>query len=364
MPLHMTYKIPLNDPTAWVSVLWKETELFHGEVELIVNGDVVMSRNVVNASYLYYQNSYSENVFNQIRNMNALFLNPVGSTTFVPNQYLQEFIELNHLENLTFSQLEDLVLLMVKEQNNFTDSEIAFIKNNRRYFMDFVGVQMFYPGDPAQTIAVTDPNTDETLNLNFPGNPILRISPMIYFEGYVSDTDGNLYDAGYEGVRIATNKVTDSVVQYWLDKQSLYAPGAMKAAYGTFLSSLLVIKCHDMVADQAAARFNVIWGRTVPVVVSCCDDAASTYLTGEMDHRMGMTVWGEPEDVWAFRFTCSSAFSPIENMVMDPDRIGSVTMGIGERILNGEIPEMFMSNCTWCSYKLLNRSKPEKFLEL
>lgn len=58
----------------------------------------------------------------------------------------------------------------------------------------------------------------------------------------------------YEGVRsfaIAT-EVNGSVVQYWLDKQSLYAPGAMKAAYGTFLTSILVIKCHDMVADQAA----------------------------------------------------------------------------------------------------------------
>jgi hypothetical protein len=42
-----------------------------------------------------------------------------------------------------------------------------------------------------------------------------------------------------------------------LDKKSLYAPGAMKAAYGTFLTSLLVIKAHDMVADQAATEFNV-----------------------------------------------------------------------------------------------------------
>lgn len=118
-----------------------------------------------------------------------------------------------------------------------------------------------------------------------------------YYHVYRDDTTIILLlvfkDVGYEGVRsftIATTKVTNEVVQYWLDKQSLYAPGAMKAAYGTFLTSLLIIKCHDMVADQAATAYNVTWSRTTPVVVSCCDDAASSYITGEMDHRMGMDV--------------------------------------------------------------------------
>ncbi len=49
--------------------------------------------------------------------------------------------------------------------------------------------------------------------------------------------------------------------KYWLaqtDKNDvsatlLYVNGSMKAAYGTFLTSLLVIKAHDMVADQAAS---------------------------------------------------------------------------------------------------------------
>ena len=46
---------------------------------------------------------------------------------------------------------------------------------------------------------------------------------MIYFDGYMEDANGNMYDVGYDGVRsfaIAATKVTDSVVQYWLDKQS------------------------------------------------------------------------------------------------------------------------------------------------
>ncbi|NYB52639.1 MAG: hypothetical protein HVN35_08795 [Methanobacteriaceae archaeon] len=41
----------------------------------------------------------------------------------------------------------------------------------------------------------------------------------------------------------------------------------MKAAYGTFLESLLVIKCHDIVADAAANKYNVTWSRTTPIVV-------------------------------------------------------------------------------------------------
>jgi hypothetical protein len=199
---------------------------------------------------------------------------------------------------------------------------------------------MIYPGDASEYMTL-DSNTNETLSFVKPGNVILRESPMIYFDGYTEDGD-----AGYEEVRsfaIATTKVTNSIVQYWLDKQSLYAPGAMKAAYGTFLTSLLVIKCHDMVADQAATSYNVTWSRTTPVVVSCLDDAKNVYITGGSSLRMGMDVNGTVSNVWAFRFACSSAFSPIEYGVAGDSTGLSVTLGLGERILNGELPELFMS---------------------
>ncbi|NYB51587.1 MAG: hypothetical protein HVN35_03340 [Methanobacteriaceae archaeon] len=104
----------------------------------------------------------------------------------------------------------------------------------------------------------------------------------------------------------------------------------MKAAYGTFLNSLLVIKCHDLVADSAAARYNVTWTRTTPTAISTLDDAYSTLLTGEMDHRMGMDVTGNPQNVKAFRFACSSAFSPIEYWIMSalfPNNTNGTTTG-------------------------------------
>nr|WP_319374395.1 hypothetical protein [uncultured Methanobacterium sp.] len=58
-----------------------------------------------------------------------------------------------------------------------------------------------------------------------------------------------------------------------------------------------------------------------------------------------MDVNGKQGNVWAFRFACSSAFSPIEQEIGNPNgTIGSVTMGIGERIIKGETPELFYSN--------------------
>ena len=135
----------------------------------------------------------------------------------------------------------------------------------------------------------------------------------------------------------------------------------MKAVYGTFLTSLLVIKCHDMVADQAATAYNVTWCRTTPVVVSCLDDAKNAYITGESSLRMGMDVNGTVGNVWAFRFACSSAFSPIEYCVAGDSTGLSVTLGLGERILNGEIPELFYSN-GYLVYKI--QGKDDLFLLL
>ena len=46
----------------------------------------------------------------------------------------------------------------------------------------------------------------------------------------------------------------------------------MKAAYGTFLTPLLVIYENDRVADESASKFNVTWSRVSPVCVSLCND--------------------------------------------------------------------------------------------
>ncbi|NYB26919.1 MAG: hypothetical protein HVN34_06220 [Methanobacteriaceae archaeon] len=193
-----------------------------------------------------------------------------------------------------------------------TSTELQFIKNHRLEFVDNLTVKLTYPGAAAPNITVTDPETNNTINLNFTGNTILRTSPIMYMDG--------LFSAGYEGVKsfaIATSKVNDDILAYWLNKNSTYPVGAMKAAYGTFLTALITEYVHDQVADQAASEYNVTWTRTHPIAVSVGDDAYQTYLTLECDHSMGMTVAGSLKNILLFNYICSSSISPIEYAVMD-----------------------------------------------
>jgi hypothetical protein len=90
----------------------------------------------------------------------------------------------------------------------------------------------------------------------------------------------------------------------------------MKAAYGTFFTALMMIYCHDILADTAAGEFNVTWTRTHPAVVSVGDDAYQTYMTLECDHSMGMTVIGSLKDIILFNTACSSHISTIEYGIM------------------------------------------------
>jgi len=71
-----------------------------------------------------------------------------------------------------------------------------------------------------------------------------------------------------------------------------------------------------------------------------------------------MDVVGDPDNVRAFRYACSSSFSPIEYWVMaslfpnpdqngtivGPNPLGSVTLGLGDLMLNSGQLEIFESN--------------------
>jgi len=385
-PLNLTYEVPLNESVSWISVLWKNTGLFQEEVDLVVNGNVVLNKTVLNANYLQYKNNFSQKVFNNINYLNWLF-----SNTPCAILELNNIIAVNpQLQNLTGNGLEEAMLAWSKQVNNFTDSEINFIRN-RQDFKDKLAMRIFYPGDAAKTITVNDPDTNENLDLYFPGNPIVRVSDIIYADGFYTYQTGidqnnvthyTAEPAGYEGVRsfaIATTKVTDGILQYWLDQKDrtdangtlLYPEGPMKAAYGTFLNALLVIKCHDGVADEAASEYNVTWSRNTPIAVSTLDDAYNTLLTGEMDHRMGMDVTGDPDNVWAFRFACSYSFSPIEYWIMErlfpnlnpngttigPNPRSCVTIGLGNTLNSNEV-DIFMSN----GYLVVKSTNNDMFL--
>ena len=130
----------------------------------------------------------------------------------------------------------------------------------------------------------------------------------------------------------------------------------MKAAYGTFLTGLLVEYCHDQVADEAASDFNVTWSRTSLIIVSAGDDAYQTYVTLECDEGMGMTVVGALNNIVAFNYASSSVIPSIESGIMEylgfdyqsnstfTGDISSVLVGMGNLFLNGTAFDIFEQN--------------------
>jgi len=349
--LNMTYEIPLDEPVKWVSIVWKDTQevdgLFTGNLDLIVNGEVVESKHYFNIAYLFYQNAYREEVFNAIILANRL-LRPEETDRIIPS------------ENRSIWDIFRDIL---------SEEEVQFVQNYRTLFMDVLSLTLSYPGENGKTINLLSSDGTQNLTLNFGGNPIQRTSTIIYGNGeYIHsqiNPDTNTEEiigelAGYEGVRsfaIATSKVTDDILQHWIEEKDrtdsngnpLYPEGPMKAAYGTFLTALLMEYNHDMVADAAASKFNVIWSRTSPKIVSAGDEAYNYYLTLECDHGMGMSVVGDADNVKAFLFACSSAINPIEYWVMkslfpNMDAYSSVTMGLGQLMLDGEPLEIYECN--------------------
>ena len=76
--------------------------------------------------------------------------------------------------------------------------------------------------------------------LNLPCEHVHRVSNIFYSN--IEDEYGN--SIGYEGMRsfaITKSNLTNASLSYWLNQKSLYSPGLMKAAYGTFLTAYLVI---------------------------------------------------------------------------------------------------------------------------
>ena len=147
---------------------------------------------------------------------------------------------------------------------------------------------------------------------------------------------------------VAKGNVSDDILRYWLNQKENYDPGLMKAAYGTFLTSLLVIYENDRVADEAAEKYNVTWSRISPVCVSLCNDYNCLYITGESDHGMGREATGNASGVWKFNFATSFSFSLVEqlvgNNVWNTTVIGSVTLGLIETYINNGTLEIFTSN--------------------
>ncbi len=312
-PISLICDVPLNSSVSWLSVLWKNTQyLFYCELQVIVNGAVVKSIGYVNPGYNTWKNSgYHDDVFRAIMYTNNYILQDGIDPTAIPVSFWNDLTSLYSL----------------------TSTELQFIQNHRQEFMDNLTVKLTYHGAVSPAMTVTDPVTNSTINLNFTGGTVLRTSPIMYMDGF---------GAGYEGVKsfaIATTKINDDILTYWLNQNSTYPVGAMKAAYGTFLTALLVEYCHDQVADVVSSECNVTWTRTHPIAISVGDDAYQTYLTLECDHSMGMNVMGSLKNTILFNYICSSAISPIEYGVMN--NLGLKQISTTNSSVNSVVMDLF-----------------------
>lgn len=312
-------KFDYNCDVIWFSVVWRETSKFNGAIDIIVNGEIVKSINIVNKYYLMYKNEYRNVVFDAISKFNSLLAD-------------LELLNLNDSDKLN---LMLYLLQEVKSYYSLTDNETDFVLKHYHLFIDAIGFDINYGGDDAPNIMFGDEK--EKYNLKFLDNIIHRIS-LIYYDNLIDENNLNI---GYEGLRsfaFVTSNVSNSKLKYWLDYGELLSAGEMKAAYGSFLSALLVIYEHDKLADKFANYYNVTWNRVSPVVFSMCNDYRSVYITGESDHGMGMKVQGNDSNIWNFRFACSFSYSIIEQMVgtfiWNNTEIGTVTLSMIVDFLN------------------------------
>jgi hypothetical protein len=125
---------------------------------------------------------------------------------------------------------------------------------------------------------------------------------------------------GFEVVQsyaIVKNIVTDNVMQQWLNKNSSYPVGGMKAAYGTFLTALTTIWLSDKLSNANSPKYNVTWSRAKGTITM----AGVNYMGGAYLHvsdvSMGMHITSNNEsNVIGFRFINSMCIQEIENYVL------------------------------------------------
>ena len=317
-PLNLTFKIPLNDTVKWISIGAISSGLFNETIFLVEDGIAYKLAEVTNPFYQANSQSQREIVWQVIAGLNRLIeiYTKLGAEPQV-NEYLNNF--------------------------NLTQAEKTFILTNYNKCIDPLQVSVEYPGEEKVTIA----------NITFPGNKSTRTLLLLYTNGQyihppgetgpniiINDTliwEASNYDAIIT-YTLATGKITNQTLQKWLNRT--YEPGPLKAAYGTFLTGLEVIYLHDLIAEEAATRYNVTWTRTMPVMVSAGDHAPGTWISLECNHNMAVKAEGTPENIKAFNYARTSAINPIEYYVMEAlfpgsDPTSAPTTGIGLTLLNG-----------------------------
>lgn len=384
--LYFEHNLFLNDSVDWISVVWKNKDIFESEINLIVNGEIINRFNVISSYYMQIQNNVSFNLLNATYEYNKLIENNLENN--IANVYVWLALKYNvtNLEeayylkkesnwsNFTIKMLNDLldeynltfndvVLNLIKNSYNLTMEDVLFVRQNHNNFKDNIHINIDYLGDCWEKFNF---NNERISNSYYwKGNSISRNAVISFVDGSYAHKTGeisefvnnwnfthlsngtilwrNAYSEGYlrpgeyDGFMtftFANARIDDNILRYWLNQKDNFTEDFMKASYGSFIEGLIVIYCNDLVADVSALRFNVTWNRTSPMVMSVRDDLYYTILSGECNFHFGRSVYGEIDNVRAFNFACSASFSPIEHYVSqvlfpDSSDLGSVTLGLG-----------------------------------
>lgn len=368
------FDIPLNDSVEWISAVWKYKGDFETEINLIINGEITKKFYVDSSYYKSIKQNYRSVVFDAV-NLYNKFLNDnlyrrIGMDyiwlSFKYNKHtLNEINEiygslefnwtsekLNSVLKEHNTSIDNVLLNLLKNSYKLTDNEINFVKYNSSKFQDIISMNVNYFGDENKYFNF---GTKYNGCYNWVGDNTCRYGIINYIDGTYAHEVGKNYlnyypewntiynkngtmnwnykyaygyytEAWYDGLMtftFANTRITDNILRYYLNQKDktykngslVYSNGFMKAAYGSFMEGLLVIYCNDLVADASAARFNVTWDRTSPMVMSVRDDVYQTILSGECSFNFGRTVTGDVDNVRAFNFACSASFSPIEHYV-------------------------------------------------
>ncbi|NYB51586.1 MAG: hypothetical protein HVN35_03335 [Methanobacteriaceae archaeon] len=145
-PITLTYTVPLSSSVTWLSVFWKNTYVFYGELQILVNGTVVKSIGYVNPGYNTWKNS-------------GYYIDVFGAILYANNYILQDGIKPQCNTKKLRNNLKSLF--------NLNSNELQFIQNHRLEFMDNIIVKLTYPRAVSQAMTVTDPLTISTIDLNF-----------------------------------------------------------------------------------------------------------------------------------------------------------------------------------------------------
>ncbi|WP_458455812.1 hypothetical protein [Methanobrevibacter sp.] len=333
-----------DENPSWITISWAETGLYTGVIYLIINGEVVKEVNITNKYYQMFKDNYSSNVFDAMNFYNRFFASDKDGV-WVPNIDYFNFAQIANIDYTNIREVYLRFLSYISLYYNLTDDDLIFILQYNQYFVDKIAMLVDFHGDVAGDVNFVYNNERQLLS---PVTSFAYRVSNIYYSNGVNESGVNV---GFEGMRsfaVARDNVTRENLRYWLNQKPLYSPGLMKAAYGTFLSALLVIYESDRVADEAAEKFNVSWSRISPTCVSLCNDYNCVYITGESDHNLGREAVGNSSSVWKFNFATSFSFSLVEqlvgNNIWNTTKIGSVTLGLLESYLNNETLEIFFSN--------------------